>query len=560
MADNFNGSASGELPDDVFGTLNSASAFNLIGTGGAGGLQDRSIDRINNNQVGVSEPGLGLLGDNGGPTLTIALMAGSPAVAGGSKRLAIDNTQTDNSGNPVSRLTTDQRGAAFSRYYNGTVDIGAFESQYAPSRATFTVTTTNDSGPGSLREYVDANNRLGGGNMIAFDLATTNTITLSSGELQIIQDVTITGPGKNQLIVSGDQTNRVFGIYGSTAIYDGSVSAISGLTIANGKSEAFPHGGGIYQQGGALVISDCDFTNNFAEFGGAIFNDLGILTVNHSTFTSNIASMEGGGILSVRRAKTMVVGSTFVANSADSGGGIHAAGAFTISNSTFSENSAVTDGGAIAIPEISSFMIIVSSSAFIDNSAGRNGGGIAFSSTNTRLMVSNSTFARNYASASGGGIYGNVIGGSEQLSRLTNVTIAFNVADVGGGIFNLNAFQLFNSIVAKNAAQSGPDISGEIYSSGFDLIGDVTGGEVVGTLGTLLGSSDNPIDPLLAPLGDFGGPTRSMPLLPGSPAIDGGNNAYSAAIACLVALQTHRGRSTRRAKSWWVRSLIQALK
>ena len=104
--------------DDIDGTVASASVYNLIGTGGSGGL----TDGVNGNQVGVVNPGLGTLANNGGPTQTIALLPGSPANDEGSNALAVDPI----TGQP---LTTDQRGIGFSRIVNNTVDIGAFEFQ-----------------------------------------------------------------------------------------------------------------------------------------------------------------------------------------------------------------------------------------------------------------------------------------------------------------------------------------------------------------------------------------------------------------------------------------------
>jgi hypothetical protein len=100
------------------GNVDPASASNLIGTGGSGGL----IDGANGNKVGVSNPGLGTLANNGGPTQTIALVTGSPAIDAGSNALAVDPTTRQ-------PLTTDQRGTGFPRIANGTVDIGAFEVQ-----------------------------------------------------------------------------------------------------------------------------------------------------------------------------------------------------------------------------------------------------------------------------------------------------------------------------------------------------------------------------------------------------------------------------------------------
>ena len=106
----------GTAADDISGSVSTSSGYNLIGTGGSGGL----VNGVNGNQVGVANPGLGALAEYGGPTQTIALLPGSPAIDAGSNALAVDA-----SGNP---LTTDQRGAGYPRVVNGTVDIGAFES------------------------------------------------------------------------------------------------------------------------------------------------------------------------------------------------------------------------------------------------------------------------------------------------------------------------------------------------------------------------------------------------------------------------------------------------
>jgi hypothetical protein len=110
------GNTSGGLPNDVEGTLEPASANNLIGTGG--GL----TGGVNGNIVGVNDPLLGALGDNGGPTQTHALLLDSPSLDKGNNALAVDEAS--------SPLVNDQRGAGFGRrrVVGGTVDIGAFES------------------------------------------------------------------------------------------------------------------------------------------------------------------------------------------------------------------------------------------------------------------------------------------------------------------------------------------------------------------------------------------------------------------------------------------------
>jgi hypothetical protein len=110
VAGNFQGPTFSTTANDIAGSIDSTSAFNLIGTGGSGGL----VNGVNNNQVGVSNPGLGVLANNGGLTQTVALLPGSSAIGGGSNRY-------------VTAGETDQRGLP--RLVKGTVDIGAFEVQ-----------------------------------------------------------------------------------------------------------------------------------------------------------------------------------------------------------------------------------------------------------------------------------------------------------------------------------------------------------------------------------------------------------------------------------------------
>ncbi len=103
----------------------------------------------------------------------------------------------------------------------------------------------------------------------------------------------------------------------------------------------------------------------------------------------------------------------------------------------------------------------------------------------------------------------------------------------GGGLYSTTTsadmVTLGNTIVAENtAASGGPDALGAFTSLGTNLIGETEGS--TGWLGSasltpdLTGTSLHPLNPLLAQLGNYGGPTQTMALLPGSPAIDAGNN------------------------------------
>jgi predicted outer membrane repeat protein len=395
------------------------------------------------------DPKLGPLADYGGPTQTMALLAGSPAIDAG-----------NNSGVPAN----DQRG--FARVANGTVDIGAFEAQ----PVTFTVRNTNDSGPGSLRQYVQDNNLLGGDNTISFAIPTTDpgfnpatgqfTITLTGGEIDITQNVTLSGPGAGVLAVSGNATGRIFGTKATVNI--------NGLNLTDGQSVG-ASGGAINQTGGSLTLADCVLSNNHV--------------------------------------------------SGNNGGAVESAGSssLTIINCTFSGNSSDGNGGAIDSPGVT---LTVNGSTFDHNTTNVGGGGALSIGTGT-VNLTNCTFTANSAASGfGGAINSNFAADFTVL----NCTIAGNTASVGGGVINtgFGTFTLTNSIVANDsAAGGGNDVAGVIASGGNCLVKDTSPGSGSFTPGP--GDLAAGTDPMLGPLADNGGPTKTMALLHRSPAIDAGN-------------------------------------
>ena len=192
----------------------------------------------------------------------------------------------------------------------------------AASAATITVINTNDSGPGSLRQaLVDAND----GDTINFDSSLKGqTITLTSGQLNVDKDVTISGPGANHLAVDGNAQSRVF------QVNPGKTVTIDGLTVQNGYSDF--GGGGIDNESAALTVSNSTISGNSASSsGGGIVNGGGAsatLTITNSTVSGNSASF-GGGIYNegsdFQGGPTLLIvsNSTLSGNSADSGGGIY---------------------------------------------------------------------------------------------------------------------------------------------------------------------------------------------------------------------------------------------
>ena len=138
--------------------------------------------------------------------------------------------------------------------------------------STFTVTNTQDSGTGSLRDAIAKANAHSEADKINFASQVAGTITLTSGPLTITDDVKINGPGAGQLTVSGGNVSRVFEIEGGSFGGAGQVT-IKGLTITQGlatEDATFPaSGGGILDLEADVTLKDDVLTANQAPLGGA---------------------------------------------------------------------------------------------------------------------------------------------------------------------------------------------------------------------------------------------------------------------------------------------------
>ncbi len=514
---------------DVYYTIASDNGHNLLGT---------TVQASNPTDVFSDKPQLSSLGYFGGPTQTMTPLPGSPAIGAGA---------TDG---------PDQRGFA------PTNDIGAFQTQPSP----LVVNTSGDATSGaeprgelSLRDAINLANILspaGGPSTITFDPSLTGgTITLAGVELPLITaNMTITGPGPSQLAISGNNQSRVFHISGGVNV------TIQGLTIENGNAQD-GSGGGLFIDGNfdnGTLTGDV-FQDNQAPNGngGAIEaagpSYAGTLTIGVSTFSSNTAAGNGGAIDSPG-VTLNVSGSTFDRNKADStssyGGGGGAlsigTGTVTIDDSTLSNNLApFANGGAVNCEF--GVALTINNSTIQSNQSGFSGGGI--DARNGFLALTDSTVSGNTARVRGGGIYnngpatisnstiyGNVATGSDYSSgggienfgglTLTDSTVSGNMAGVAGGVANEGELSPSNSIVAGNNSPSSPDIGGKggIDDYGYNVIGVGDGTVFVNSQNhDLVGTAANPLNPLLGPLQNNGGPVPTMALLPNSPAIDTGS-------------------------------------
>lgn len=202
--------------------------------------------------------------------------------------------------------------------------------------ATLQVTNLNDSGAGSLRNVIAS---ASSGDTIQFTV--TGTITLTSGELPITTDITISGPGPSSLEISGGDVSRVFNVSSGTV-------NISGMIISHGNVAS---NGGCINNGSNLVldsviIENCVATNS--GFGGGIYSNTA-LSITNSTIQSN-SSVYGGGVLIT--SGTFSATNVTIANNTvgivTGGGFAIESGTATLNNVTVSGNVAELEGGGLS--------------------------------------------------------------------------------------------------------------------------------------------------------------------------------------------------------------------
>ncbi len=211
------------------------------------------------------------------------------------------------------------------------------------------VTSSADSGPGTLREIV--NNACPGIN-VTFDPG-VNIIQLTGGELLINKAITITGPGPDKLTISGTGNSRIFNIVANTATVN-----LSGMTLRDGKvpANATLGGGAILINNGSgagpVNISRCVITGNDLSLpanslGGGIDNEGGTVTIDRTSIVNNVTTYRGGAIQNQGFGSMVITNSTIAGNTAGIagiGGAIRSFLPLTITNSTFYGNAAQTAG------------------------------------------------------------------------------------------------------------------------------------------------------------------------------------------------------------------------
>jgi hypothetical protein len=325
------------------------------------------------------------------------------------------------------------------------------------------VTNTTDNDPGSLRQAI-AN--VAEGETITFARALGGqTITLTGGVLTLSKNVTIDASAlAGGIRLDANHASQIFTLGGGVTV------ALKSLTMINGHSDASSWGGAIHNDG-TLALTHCtlaDHTVDAGSNGGAIHSS-GSLTLTGCVLSGNTSGGRGGAIMS-------------------NGGFV------TLTNCTLTGNTSAGIGGAI-------------------NNEG------------STLTLTNSTLTGNTSLGSTESAQGGAIFNFDVPLTLIHCTLTGNTATGNGGAIRTQAgtATIHNTIIAGNTSGNGPDIGsgGTTFNiAGANLIGDNATVSGQFPAGPLVGTTAAPRNPRLAPLGDFGGPTRTMPPLPGSPAIN----------------------------------------
>ena len=415
--------------------------------------------------------------------------------------------------------------------------------------ATFAVTTTNDFGPGSLRQAILSANADGCGYVVFSNVV--GSITLLSPLPTLDGNITITGPGTNLLTISGSNQVRVF------SMNSGTTNTLSGLTIADGMAQGpfdlgtlqqhFTYASGI-SNAGSLKLLDCAVLScvTVYDYGGAIYNagdmEMEASIIANSTSGSYVKDTGGGG--GIYNSGTLRMRNCRVSGCwASVAGGILNASSLTMNESVVEScgTGIEGDGGGILNGGIAAFC-----GCTVSNCSAFWGGGIE---SYGNLAITNSTIAENRAGdTQGGGLMvwgtnwlvnctitgnsswlygGGICQGLNELSSTVyadHCTIVSNVvwatweAGKGSGVANpFGVFECQNGIIAGNAPN---DFFGLLTSEGCNLLENTNGCTITGDqTGNIYG-----VDPLLGPLQDNGGPTLTHALLPDSPAIDAGSS------------------------------------
>lgn len=380
-----------------------------------------------------------------------------------------------------------------------------------------------------------------GGGKITLSGAGKHRLFKTAGEVNFtVQNIALT-----DAFVNGPRGNGPGSANSGAAIYRQSDTrlAVINVTFKNNhatKAGGDIGGGAIFSYGGDTIVVGSTFDGNTSAGGGAIGNLRSNLTIVNSTFANNQALDQNGGAIALdgqnmTRGKVFTLcGVTIQNNTAKKeAGGVYRYGyggeSTVIDSSTFDSNTALDSkdglgGGIYAQTDDPAGMPMTMTNSTISNNKAGWGAGAMFL-INVPLTMTNVTVANNSALKSlAGGLAANNVAGT-----IKNCTIASNHADnsdsFGGGITGGKNLVLINTIVANNTAGNAfnPVNCTEVAKSGqrnLQFPDKTTAGKAEPNCAPGATFSD----PKLGPLQNNGGPTKTMALLEGSPAIGAGSD------------------------------------
>ena len=354
-----------------------------------------------------------------------------------------------------------------------------------------------------------------------------------TGDLDLLEDVQILGAATDLSIIDGSNVadiDRLLHVHGGGTPITVTIEKVS-LRGGN-PTDVTGQGGVIWlESNSTLNLNEVDVEGGTARTGGGIYSE-GILTITDSRIADNqtrvegAAGNQGGGIAHAAGGGALKISDSVVAgnDAEESGAGLYVAGGpLTLTRSQVTDNFGGGNGGGLFV---SSPNYSVTYTEFAGNHANA-GGGVYLMEMGDVLRCA---FIDNTAVATGGGLHDN-FGGFIRFSTLTgNVapqgggvysnatqclldsdTIAVNS---GGGVFNQHGVSFEDTIVARN---DGGNCTGTAPNFGAYNMEDANSCGFVSGINTPNFPNTNPN---LGPLGFHGGPTRSISLLFGSPAID----------------------------------------
>jgi CSLREA domain-containing protein len=381
----------------------------------------------------------------------------------------------------------------------------------------------------TLREAVIAANARDGSDRILLGQRKTYNLTIENsippgedeaaeGDLDVTDPVRITHAGKGRAKVDANGIDRVF------HLLEGGSTTFKKVVITGGESGPPIGGGGVLSEAADLTLRRSAVNGNRNEsmgsYGGGILlvGPDPDLSVVRSSIRDNFSDNDSGGLEASDTGSILIKRSKIVGNDAEQDGGgvyLYSESSMRIVQSTISGNTAADgQGGGVNLFN----PLTIDRSTVADNTATAVGGGIAVDSGDAVLSIVNSTVAGNHSDFEGGGI------ANPQGDVTANaVTVVRNSADAAGGGLTYGTaapgFEIQNSLVALNSAPFAPDCFADpldpFDSGGHNLIGDDSDCPGFDATGDFVNSN-----PKLGRLKNNGGPTQTVALKKGSPAIN----------------------------------------